>query len=324
MEGQKCGKRILRNGVHRKESWCMLGDFNEILHNGEKLGGPRRGDSSFLPFKDMLHSCQMSELTSQGNGFTWGGMRYTHWVQCKLDRCFGNKAWLKQFPVANQTFLEKRGSDHRPVLVSLTTSKEAYKGNFKFDKRLFNKPNVKDAIWNAWNWGQARRGVSVSGKVRLCRKVLSKSKRENNHNSHARISQIKVVLEAEESANPPNARRVYEVKKDLCHAYREEEVFWSQKSQEKWVREGDKNTKFFHASVRANRGKKRLDTLMDVNGNFQKGEASKGSVAEAYFCDLFTSSNPSNFLDLFQDFIPKVTNEMNNELIKEVSKEEVS
>lgn len=316
-------ERLSRIGVQRKESWCMLGDFNEILHNGEKLGGPRRGDSSFLPFKDMLQCCQMTELPSHVNGFTWGGRRYTHWVQCKLDRCFGNKAWLKQFPIANQTFMDKRGSDHRPVLVRLTTSKEAYRGNFKFDKRLFNKPNVRNAIWKAWNWGQSHRGVLVSCKLGICRKVLSRWKRENNLNAHNRINQLQVVLEAEQSANPPNTIRVFEFKKDLCHAYREEEEFWRQKSQEKWVKEGDKNTKFFHDSVRANRGKKRLDKLMDVNGNMQRSEASKGAVAEAYFKELFTSSNPCNFQDLFHDFIPRVTMEMNEGLIKEVSKEEV-
>lgn len=46
-------------------------------------------------------------------------------------------------------------------------------------------------------------------------------------------------------------------------------------------------------------------------------------MAVKYFQDLFSSSSPTNFQELFQGFRPKVTKEMNLELIKEVSAEEV-
>lgn len=201
-------ERLSRIGVKSKESWCMVGDFNAIIHNGEKLGGPRRGDVYFLPFKEMLQTCGMTELPSHGNSFIWGGMRSNMWIQSKFDRCFGNKRWSTQFPIANQTFLEKRGSDHRPVLVRLTTSKEVYRGNFKFDKRLLNKPEVKEAIQKAWRSGNRNMAEKVSDKLKLCRKELSKWKRKNNLNALSRITQAQVSLEQEQSSGFPCLRLV--------------------------------------------------------------------------------------------------------------------
>lgn len=52
--------------------------------------------------------------------------------------------------------------------------------------------------------------------------------------------------------------------------------------------------------------------LLDEQGCEKKAEASKGEVASSYFTKLFTSSNLNEFLHLFHDFKPKVTDEMNN------------
>lgn len=94
-------ERLSRIGTNRRESWCMFGDFNDILHNGEKIGGPDRNDSVYGFFNDMIKTCDMKELPSTGNSFTWGGKRYDLYIQCKLDRCFANKEWFRMFPISN-------------------------------------------------------------------------------------------------------------------------------------------------------------------------------------------------------------------------------
>lgn len=316
-------ERLARIGSQRKECWAMAEDFNEILHSGEKLGGPRRAEASFSNFSGMLSSCGMVELTSTGNRFTWGGRRNDMWIQCKLDRCFGNKEWFKIFPASNQAFLELKGFDHRPVLVHLVSSQDSYRGSFKFDKRMLHKPLVKETILQAWQSSSSVFGQSLSERLRRCRKSLSKWKRENGTNAKEKIDRIQREIEVLHVKVHPSIYRMKCLKREMVVVHREEESFWQQKTHQKWLNSGDKNTKYFHASVKAERSKNDLDCLVDHDGICHKSEASKGDVAAKYFLHLFSSSYPDNCEMIFDEFTPRISSEMNVSLICEVTKEEV-
>lgn len=105
-------ERITRIGVCRKDAWCMIGDFNDIISNKNNLGGPLRRDYTF---RTMLENCDMSDLGSTCNSFTWTGTRNKQRIHCKLDRCVGNSTLFLMFPNSHQWFLEKLGSDHKPI-----------------------------------------------------------------------------------------------------------------------------------------------------------------------------------------------------------------
>lgn len=243
------------------------------------------------------------------------------YIQCCLDRCFGNKAWMSSFPNSNQTFLEKRGSDHRPVWVNLRATPDILRGQFRFDRRLLHHPD--DVLEMKKAWGNKADTRSVSFRIKTCRRVASKWKRQRRFNAKDKISLLQEKLEFFQSKPYPCLFVINNLKRELMLAYKEEEIYWRQKSRERWLKLGDKNSKFFHLSVKANRARRYLVKLKDRLGHDQWSDAAKAQVAIDYFSDLFTSSNPPSYKEVFQSMAPKVTPLMNSCLIQKVSKEEV-
>lgn len=127
--------KLIDIGATRDEPWLVLGDLNEITNNSEKLGGPTRAESSFFPFRNMINDCCLREVPSIGNQFSWAGERHRMWIQCKLDRALGNAAWLFLFPRVQTEYLERIGSDHRPIIIRFANENISRTGRFMFDKR---------------------------------------------------------------------------------------------------------------------------------------------------------------------------------------------
>ncbi|XP_019099588.1 PREDICTED: uncharacterized protein LOC109132435 [Camelina sativa] len=201
-------ERITRIGIQRDDPWLLTGDFNEIMDNSEKLGGPRRPESSFYPFRTMARSSRIIEIPSCGNSLSWGAQRDNVWVQCRLDGSFGNSGWFTLFPRANTEYLELMGSDHRPIITRLVGDDTKFRRRFIFDKRWISKPETTEIIREQWALEGANQSKSVLRGLARCRKALSRWKRTHPTNSATQIQLLRRDLEEEATKQSVQYKRL--------------------------------------------------------------------------------------------------------------------
>eukprot|EP00253_Pinus_taeda_P018901 PITA_18901 len=111
---------------------------------------------------------------------------------------------------------------------------------------------------------------------------------------------------------------------NLCQ---QEEIFWQQKSRVQWLKEGERNTKFFHRSTIANRSHNRISSIMDEDGHLHNSHEEIEDVLVHHFHGIAqeTVSNKKHFIKDLIGHIPRlVTREDNFNLNRLVTEDEVS
>lgn len=76
-----------------------------------------------------------------------------------------------------------------------------------------------------------------------------------------------------------------------------EDIKWKQKSRELWLKEGDHNSKFFHASTIIRRKNNIVEIKLE-NGNYIYENEDIEKYFEKHFQELYNSSNPNFPRDL--------------------------
>ena len=310
-------------GLRRDEPWVLVGDFNELLSNDDKCGGVTRDESSFWNFRNLIQNCKLKELRHSGNCLSWAGKRETGWVQCRLDRSFGNDEWFSLFPRANMEYLELWASDHRPIRVCFALERDnPSKSRFFFDKRMLSREGFEDMVRMSWDGGNGEHS-STMDRIGRCRRSIMRWKKMSDMNSRHRITRLRATLENEVAKISPSFDLMKRVKQELAEALREEELFWRQKCREEWLREGDRNTKFFQNCIKGKKIQNRILMLLDEWGQENFSEGSKGDIAVEFFRDLFRSSDPFDLETIFTGFNSRVTDDMNENLTAPVLAEEI-
>lgn len=304
--------KLTELGAGRDKAWLLTGDFNDLLDNSEKVGGPLRWEGSFLSFRSFVSQMGLWDLQHSGNHLSWRGTRYNHFIQSRLDRAMANCSWFERFPAGRCAYLRFEGSDHRPIVIHFDVSVRKKKGLFRFDRRLKDKPEIRQLVEEQWTKEPLDSVVKKLGNIR--HNIIQWTK-EKNLNSNLAIQTAQKKLEEALSSLTPDASTIGELTATLEKAYQEEELYWRQRSRILWLQGGDRNTSYFHAVTRGRRAVNKFSVIEDINGKAMFKEQEIVQCITDYYSRIFSAQMSDSSQVVQEGITPLVTTEMNSTLI---------
>jgi hypothetical protein len=103
-----------------------------------------------------------------------------------------------------------------------------------------------------------------------------------------------------------------------------EEMMWLQRSQIAWLREGDRNTKYFHRKAIARAKKNKNTKLASNDGQTTKDRKTMQDMATSFFKNLYTADPGVATGEVTYLFQKCISDQMNASMCKDFLEEEIS
>ncbi|XP_074297304.1 uncharacterized protein LOC141628012 [Silene latifolia] len=112
--------------------WLLMGDFNNVLHIGERIGS----EVTLAEIRDFQHyvdNCGLYDLVTQGAYFTWNNKQEENKrVFSRIDRVLANDQWINNGPSGIASFLPEGLFDHSPCTIRLWDEIDRKPSCFKY------------------------------------------------------------------------------------------------------------------------------------------------------------------------------------------------
>ena len=207
----------------------------------------------------------------QGGSFTWSSSREVA-SKARLDRFLFSVGWEDRFPTVSQRRMSRLCSDHFPIVLE-GGSFQRGSMPFRFENIWIKNEGFVDRVQSWWDSYQVHGAPSfiLANKLKLLKNYLKKWNVEVFGHVEARIKKFWKDLSALENMGESRGLSTEErvemgrIRDELEQATLLEEISWRQKSRVLYVKEGDRNTKFFHRIANSHRRVNSIDRIM-VNG----------------------------------------------------------
>ena len=282
------------------------------------------------PFRECLDFCGLKDLGYSGLPFTWCNRRFeSNVVWVRLDRAVASPDWILKFPAVRLHHLPGMSSDHKPIwLCSDDIRKRFFRPNkpFRFEAMWIKDERCEGAVHEAWDkFSDADPMGNVLRKVSNCQTHLSEWNKKIFGNVRRTLEKKRRELEQAErvAAWGGGSGRLKELNAEIRSLIDMEECMWKQRSKVDWLRDGDKNTKYFHCRSTERNKRNFIAGLENEAGIWVEDESQIGGMLSQYFSSLFTSSKPSNLDPVLEGVLPVVNEEMNGDLNRPFEASEV-
>ncbi|CAM8933405.1 unnamed protein product [Rhodiola kirilowii] len=284
-------------GLNNQLPWLVLGDFNEVLFGWEIWGGRIRKEWQMRKFREAISDCGLFDLGFSGLPFTYSNRRAGSLeTRVRLDRAFGNMLWKDRFNRYEVLHLITATSDHMPLLVNfqrrINCSKERL---FRFEPMWLRHKDFSNFLKDCWVRNSSSQS-SLRAKLTDCSHQLMKWNNEVFGVVQKRIKAIK--KEIEQVKTKFRTEKVIEEEAQLYGELDEwlarEELLWRQRSRIEWLKEGDSNTKFFHARASQRKRKNTVRKIKGADGSWITGDTDICDEASRYFLEILSSCRGRN------------------------------
>lgn len=109
----------------------------------------------------------------------------------------------------------------------------------------------------------------------------------------------------------------------VCPAAKEE-IKWRIKSRQLWLKEGDKNTAYFHKQATTRKTRNNVRAINDSEGNHYNNQEDIKREASSHFRSLLTEAQEEvDYSELLQHLPKGITQEINEILNRDIEEEEI-
>ncbi|XP_039687081.1 uncharacterized protein [Medicago truncatula] len=140
--------------------------------------------------------------------------------------------------------LVEPASDHYPILT---------RRNFRYKNAWHLEPGFKDMVTNSW---QVYSHNSLIPKMSSCAEEMSVWSKAHCNKLKSEIEDCRWQLQTMRTHTSREEQvQMFELRKRMQRLLAQDDAFWRQHAKTHWYRDGDRNTKFFHASATARKQK---------------------------------------------------------------------
>ena len=156
------------------EPWCVLGDFNSVLHQGERMGGNEADDREMRDFGDCKTQCGLEELNYVGAFYTWTNKS----IWSRIDRALHNGLWYDVFDFTQVVYQASGLSDHTRIVLDFPACPKPKK-TFMFCDMWIKDARFKEIV--LYHMEQRGQGYALKVLQKLLQSLRKPLKELNNH-----------------------------------------------------------------------------------------------------------------------------------------------